>query len=191
MSSISSLVLSQACSAVDEAIHIAQEQIKTQSEKLSKQVEALLRERCPLRAPPASQSVVGGLNQTTDICPTVGLTVGEEYPGTMLRRSERLAAKAGARWGDVGAPADGAEPPDYILDLHTRESFTAPILDLTPRPRAYSERKSMGVTKQPWLSSTTSNACRPSLILTPPSHEIGRLFCCVLLITIRSKTYLL
>src|SRR6218665_1194541 len=45
--------------------------------------------------------------------------------------------------------------------------------------------------KQPWLSSTTSNACLPYLILTPPCHEIGLLFCCVLLITIRSKTYML
>src|SRR6218665_3427414 len=145
MSSISSLVLSQACSAVDEAIHIAQEQIKTQSEKLSKQVEALLRVRRPLGAPPALQTVVGGMNPTTDICPTLGLPLGEGYAGTMLRRSERLAAKAGARWGDVGAPADGAEPSDYSLDLQTRESATAPILDLPPRPRAYSERRGMGV----------------------------------------------
>jgi len=31
------------------------------------------------------------------------------------------------------------------LDVQTRESVTAPILDLPPRPRAYSE-KGMGVT---------------------------------------------
>src|SRR6218665_4149370 len=41
--------------------------------------------------------------------------------------------------------------------------------------------------KQPWLTSITSNACRPSLILTQTCHEIILLFCSVLLIMIRSK----
>src|SRR6218665_1976929 len=41
--------------------------------------------------------------------------------------------------------------------------------------------------KQPWLTSITSNACRPSLILAQTCHEIGLLFCSVLLIMIRSK----
>src|SRR6218665_3216807 len=110
MSSISNLVLSQACSAVDEAIHIAQEQIKTQSEKLSKQVEALLRVRRPLGTHSALQSVVGGMNPTTAICLPLGLPLGEEYPGTILRRSERLAARAGPDGATSGRLLTGLIP---------------------------------------------------------------------------------
>src|SRR6218665_1942604 len=66
-----------------------------------------------------------------------------------LTTPDRFSYHTGRRWGDVGAPADGAEPPDYNLDLHTRESVIAPILDLPPRVHDhahYSERRSMGVT---------------------------------------------
>src|SRR6218665_2479081 len=87
MLSISSLVLLRARSAVD----IVQEQIKTQSDKLSKQIEALLGMR--LRHHKGSWG--GGLNPTTDICPPLGLPLGEEHPGTIIRRSERLAARTG------------------------------------------------------------------------------------------------
>ena len=137
MSSISSLVLSQARSAVD----IVQERIKTQSGKLTKHIEALLGVHRP---PPTTQSVVGDLNPTTAICQPLGLPLGNEHPGTVLRRSERLAA----RRGDNGATAEGAEPPEYGWDLYTREFYTTQILDLPPRPRAYSERQGMGVTQR-------------------------------------------
>src|SRR6218665_2669921 len=142
MSSISSLVLSQARSAVDEAIYIVQGKIKAQSEQLAKQIEASSGMRRQLGAPPTTQSVVGGLNPTTAICQPLGLPLGNKHPGTILRRSERLAA----RLCDHGATAEGAEPPEHGWDLHTRDSFTTQILDLPPRPRAYSERRSIGVT---------------------------------------------
>jgi len=86
------------------------------------------------------------MNPTTDICPPLGLPLGEEHPGTIIRRSERLAAKTGARRYDGGAPAEGAEPPRYGWDFRTHESVTAPILDLPPRPRTYSARRGMDVT---------------------------------------------
>ena len=139
---ISSLVLSRARSAVD----IVQEQIKTQSEQLTKQIEASIGMRRQLAAPPASQSVVGGLNLTTEICLPLSLSLGVEHPGTIIRRSKRLAAKTGARRYDNGAPVEGAEPPGYGWNFRTHKSVTAPILDLPPRPRTYSERRGMGVT---------------------------------------------
>src|SRR6218665_2526565 len=37
----------------------------------------------------------GGMNPTTNICPPLGLPLGEEHPGTIIRRSERLAARTG------------------------------------------------------------------------------------------------
>src|SRR6218665_972808 len=131
MSSISSLARS--------AVDIVQERIKIQSGKLTKHIEALLGVHRP---PPASQSVVGDMNPTTAICQPLGLPLGNEHPGTTLRRSERLAA----RRCDHGATAEGAEPPEHGWDLYTGESVTAQILDQPPRPRAYSERRSMGVT---------------------------------------------
>src|SRR6218665_2434458 len=103
--------------------------------ELVKQIEASLGMRRQLGAPPTSQSVVGGLNSTALICLPLSLPLGGEHPGTIIRRSERLAAKAGARRCDDGAPADGTELPDYSLDFRTREPATAPILDLPPRPR--------------------------------------------------------
>src|SRR6218665_1802207 len=142
MSSISSLVLSQARSAVDEAIYIVQGQIKAQSEQLAKQIEASSGMRRQFGAPPTTESVVGDMNPTTAICQPLGLPLGNEHPGTILRRSERLAA----RRCDHGATAEGAEPPEHGWDLYTGESVTAQILDQPPRPRAYSERRSMGVT---------------------------------------------
>src|SRR6218665_91048 len=81
MSSISSLARS--------AVDLVQERIKTQSGKLTKHIEALLGVHRP---PPASQSVVGDMNPTTAICQRLGLPLGDEHPGTTLRRSERLAA---------------------------------------------------------------------------------------------------
>src|SRR6218665_3058386 len=125
MSSISSLARS--------AVDIVQERIKIQSGKLTKHIEALLGVHRP---PPASQSVVGDMNPTTAICQPLGLPLGNEHPGTTLRRSERLAA----RRCDHGATAEGAEPPEHGWDLYTGESFTTQILDQPPRPRAYSER---------------------------------------------------
>src|SRR6218665_3923616 len=136
MSSISSLVLSQARSAVDEAIYIVQGQIKAQSEQLVKQIEASSGMRRQFGAPPTTKSVVGDMNPTTAICQPLGLPLGNEYPGTILRRSERLAA----RRCDHGANAEGAEPPEHGWDLYTGESFPTQILDQPPRPRTYSER---------------------------------------------------
>src|SRR6218665_722089 len=130
MSSISSLVLSQTRSAVDEAIYIVQGQIKAQSEQLAKQIEASSGMRRQLGAPPTTQSVVEGLNPTTDICSPPALPLGNEHPGAIIRRSERLAAKTGARRCDNGAPAEGAEPPEYGWDFRTHESDTAQIHDL-------------------------------------------------------------
>src|SRR6218665_2781523 len=131
MSSISSLARS--------AVDIVQERIKIQSGKLTKHIEALLGVHRP---PPTSQSVVGDMNPRTAICQPLGFPLGNEHPGTILRRSERLAA----RRVENGATAEGAEPPEYGWDFHTRESYTEQILDLPPRPRAYSERQGMGVT---------------------------------------------
>src|SRR6218665_185937 len=125
MSSISSLARS--------AVDIVQERIKIQSGKLTKHIEALLWVHRP---PPASQSVVGDMNPTTAICQPLGLPLGNEHPGTTLRRSERLAA----RRCDHGANAEGAEPPEHGWDLYTGESFPTQILDQPPRPRTYSER---------------------------------------------------
>src|SRR6218665_1681908 len=125
MSSISSLARS--------AVDIVQERIKIQSGKLTKHIETLLGVHRP---PPASQSVVGDMNPTTAICQPLGLPLGNEHPGTTLRRSERLAA----RQCDHGANAEGAEPPEHGWDLYTGESFTTQILDQPPRPRTYSER---------------------------------------------------
>src|SRR6218665_317370 len=125
MSSISSLARS--------AVDIVQERIKIQSGKLTKHIEALLGVHRP---PPASQSVVGDMNPTTAICQPLRLPLGNEHPGTTLRRSERLAA----RRCDHGANAEGSEPPEHGWDLYTGESFTAQILDQPPRPRVYSER---------------------------------------------------
>src|SRR6218665_2778146 len=136
MSSISSLVLSQARSAVDEAIYIVQGQIKAQSVQLAKQIEASSGMRRQFGAPPTTKSIVGDMNPTTAICQPLGLPLGNEHPGTMLRRSERLAA----RRCDHGANVEGAEPPEHGWDLYTGESFTTQILDQPPRPRAYSER---------------------------------------------------
>src|SRR6218665_4068161 len=136
MSSISRLVLSQARSAVDEAIYIVQGQIKAQSERLAKQIEASSGMRRQFGAPPTTKSVVGDMNPTTAICQPLGLPLGNEHPGTILRRSERLAA----RRRDHGANAEGAEPPEHGWDFYTGESFTTQILDLPPRPRTYSER---------------------------------------------------
>src|SRR6218665_102016 len=125
MSSISSLARS--------AVDIVQERIKIQSGKLTKHIEALLGVHRP---PPASQSVVGDMNPTTATCQPLGLPLGNEHPGTTLRRSERLAA----RRCDHGANAEGAESPEHGLDLYTGESFTTQILGQPPRPRTYSER---------------------------------------------------
>src|SRR6218665_3257636 len=125
MSSISSLARS--------AVDIVQERIKIQSGKLTKHIEALLGVHRP---PPASQSVVGDMNPTTAICQPLGLPLGNEHPGTTLRRSERLAA----RRCDHRANAEGAEPPEHGWDLYSGESFTTQILDQPPRPRTYSER---------------------------------------------------
>src|SRR6218665_366009 len=102
MSSISSLVLSQARSAVDEAIYIVQGQIKAQSEHLAKQIEASSGMRRQFGAPPTTKSVVGDMNPTTVICQPLGLPLGNEHPGTILRRSERLAS----RRCDHGTTAD-------------------------------------------------------------------------------------
>src|SRR6218665_3399931 len=71
MSSISSLVLSQARSAVDEAIYIVQGQIKAQSEQLAKQIEASSGMRRQFGAPPTTESVVGDMNPTTAIMSTI------------------------------------------------------------------------------------------------------------------------
>src|SRR6218665_2615112 len=114
--------------------------------ELVKQIEASLGMLRQLGAPPTSQSVVGGLNLTAGICLPLSLPLGGEHPGTITRRSERLAAKPGAPPYDEGASTDGTELSDYSLDFRTHESATAPILDLPPRPRTCSGRRGMDVT---------------------------------------------
>src|SRR6218665_4098682 len=114
--------------------------------ELVKQIEASLGMLRQLGAPPTSQSVVGGLNLTAGICLPLSLPLGGEHPGTIIRRSERLAAKAGARPYDHGVPCDGTAHPDYSLDFRTHESATAPIFDLPPRPSTYFERRGMEAT---------------------------------------------
>src|SRR6218665_537475 len=101
MSSISSLVLSQARSAVDEAIYIVQGQIKAQSEQLAKQIEASSGMRRQFGAPPTIKSVVGDMNPTTAICQPLGLPLCNEHPETILRRRERLAAAHGDQHATV------------------------------------------------------------------------------------------
>ena len=131
---------------MDEAIYTVQTQIRTHSQQLAKQIEASLGLRRQLEVPPISQSVVGGLNPTADLYQPLSLPLGGEHPGTLIRRSERLAAKAGTRRYDDGAPVDRTGQLNYSLDFRTREPAMAPILHLPPRPRAYSGRRGMDVT---------------------------------------------
>ena len=120
-----------------------QEQIRTHSQQLAKQIEASLGLRHQLGVPPISQSVVGDLNQTADICQPLSLPLGWEHPGTVGAKDWQL--RPGSDGMTTGAPADGTEQPNYSLDFRTHEPAMAPILDLPRCPHDHAHTPGDGV----------------------------------------------
>src|SRR6218665_4028403 len=102
MSSISSLVLSQARSAVDEAICIVQGQIKAQSEQLAKQIVGVIRDASPARGASDNTKCRGGFEPDDGHMSTIRLTTRQRTSWDRTKEKRKTGCPSGRQRGACG-----------------------------------------------------------------------------------------